>query len=69
MLSTWRNVYPDSDFFPDAFQLQQAIALDLTQLKIYRVNGEAMIKLADLQTLNILIAGNEGEVIEFPKAA
>lgn len=69
MLSTWRNVYPDSDFFPDAFEQQEPITLNLTQVKIYDVHGEAMLKLSDLQALNIPITGVKKTMIDFPKAA
>jgi len=63
------NVYPDSDFFSDSLEAQQPVILDLTHFKVHQVNGEAMVKLSDLKTLNITIQVIEGEVIEFPRAA
>lgn len=69
MLSNYRNIYPDSDFFAETFESQSPIALDLVQVKIYYIYGEAMLKLVDLQNLHILSIGIQKSVSNVPKAA
>lgn len=69
MPSNRLNVYADSDFFPESLEVHQLRRLDLTQFEIYQVNGEAMVKLSDLQALNISVQVVEGGVVRFPEAA
>jgi hypothetical protein len=69
MHSSYRNIYPDSDFFPDSFAIQPSVAIDLTKVKIYDIHGEAMLKLADLKALNIPIRHMKESTLDFPKAA
>lgn len=63
------NVYADSDFCPDALEIGQPIVLDLAQMSIYEVNGEAMVKLSELQKSNIPIKGLVRPVSQLPLAA
>ena len=69
MPSNRLNVYPDSDFWFDDLVSTFPSVIDLSAVKVYRVNGEEMVKLSDLQKLNIPIKSREVEDIEFPQAA
>ena len=68
MPSNRLNVYPDSDFWPDTPAERWPSVIDLTTVKIYSVKGVDMVRLSDLERLNIPIKRVEvgGRV---PKAA
>lgn len=51
MTTKKRNIHPDSDFWPDANDYFPWQISEQSQLPIYQINGEAMIKLTDLSKL------------------
>jgi hypothetical protein len=69
MPSNRLNVYPDSDYWPDNLTERWPSVIDLTAVKIYRVNGVDMVRLSDLEALNIPIKRVEREEARLPKSA
>lgn len=56
------GVYPDSDFGYSSLSTQLLNIVDLTKVKVYKVNGEAMVKLSDLEELDFVISQDSEEI-------